>query len=613
MDEIKLNEDEQKNLLNRVWQDYEFAKAERDKHTDDWANWRKQYDSEWVELTKTEDDEEMRQYLYVPETMKHIHRLECSLQSHFFPQPGPCKLGKVVARQKNEDALEAAEILDKALHAKVDLELNPALPLMQAFHSVLVEGVGVLKGGWDFVRGLVNPETGEAGKPLRNSASVVWVPNDSVMWDPYALRLDDISYFIYEFWLSEEELWQRQAAGIYENVEKVTKGGDEAREDLWRQGTAAPGNKQRRLYKLMEFWGPMQLLTPEALDAKRLRGKHEPARDIVATVYKNKTVLRVDNNSYADLFSNATPYEKLPFWVCTGRLRNGSTYGYSMADILTDLQREVNAKRNQRILAVELEQSGKLFVDTTRVQDLDALQKARHGGIVPVSGPPKGSVEWFEPHTSTQGIVQEEAMLERNIMHITGVTNVDMGSREQGVDTATGMTLLTQQGNVIQQTMISLVAMTGVVPPLKFFAECAKRYLTPEELQEIVGSLTLPPALSEVLGHDYDIEVEAGLTAASRDAQIRNIQYTIQALGQLMNAAPQMAGPAMLVLMPELMRLLRQPEAAAKFLSLAPQEGAQSPAGQQVPGMTGYGNEMAMAQEGRGPTQAEQRALPAGA
>ena len=98
-------------LLQRIRHDYEWAKEARDQRMADWSEYRHQYDSRWVKLTRLEDDEDLNnQYFYVPLTYSTIHRIECALRSHFLP-PGDRRLGRVTGTVN--DSAGAADIIDQ--------------------------------------------------------------------------------------------------------------------------------------------------------------------------------------------------------------------------------------------------------------------------------------------------------------------------------------------------------------------------------------------------------------------------------------------------------------------------------------------------------------------
>lgn len=581
-------------LLKRVKHDYEFAKGQRDRHTSDWADARDQYNSEWVEL---QTDEEMDQWFYVPKTRTTISRIEAACQAHFFPPNDP-KLGKIGAVVAGGDVPQWAEMLDKVLHAKVDIELNPVGQLQDSYNGGLIEGVAALKAGW-------------AVDEIGNHAQLSWIPGEHVLWDPYALTPDNIGWFIHEVWLSGEQLWQRAQARVYEHVEELlNESTEDIGQDEWRKELGEPGNKMRRMYKLLEYWGPQQLVRDEQLTRQHRKGRHTAAEDVTLTMYKDKVMLRQTANPYGGLFERPTSYERLPFFLCTPIRRRGSTYGYSMVLLVKALQREVNWLRNQRRQAVDMEMTRKILYDRTRQVDIKAWLKARYGGFVGVNGPPASAVFDFAPRTTTANMAAEEQVVDADMRDLTGVTHYHMGSTVQGMQkTATGMSIVTEEGNVKMDVLLANIAQSAIIPLLRFYVACIIRWVPPEEVQQIIGSLMLPPPFRDLRLKDYLISVESGISATSKAARIQNIQYALQSLAQIANVAPELAIPAMLELIVELLPLLGVAQ-TARFLEAAVSGRAAGgePAGAGMSALPNYGNEMQRAIQGRTPTVAEQAA-----
>lgn len=587
----RLTQDE-KNLIRRLQDDYEWAKGERDDHTRGWADCRDQYESEWVELSKQEDDEDLDQWFYVPKTFTTVHRIEAELLGHFFP-PNGHKLGKITASSPQGLAAMFAPLVDQVVHAKLDLELQPRSIFAEAFNAGLVEGPMVVKAGWS-----------------RGGLQLECPPNEHVMWNPNALRARDVDFVIHEKWLTGEQLWQRQQAGIYENVDELLREeDDDVGMDEWRQDMGEPGNPMHRMYKVLEYWGPQQFIGKREEERMHRRGEHQPARDVVITYYKDKVILRQERNTWADLLVNPTPLEKLPFFIGAPLPKRGSVYPYSLTKILKPLQREMNWLRNQRRQAVDMEMTGKMLYDRTKQIDLKALMKARYGGLVGVNGIPDNAVEWMTPRTSTGKMGAEEQVVDSDMRGVSGVTHYHEASTAEGMQkTATGVQAVMSEGDVKMGVLVENTAETLIKPVLRFVTAACLRYVKPREVQKIIGSRTPPPPLSRLGIDDVQIEMASGPHATAKATRIKNLQYALQAYGQLANAAPQVALPQMMRLTEALMPLLGVPGSAAYKPNMG---GEKTPAAANQGGMPNYGGQMALAMQGRQQTP-EERPQPRG-
>lgn len=555
----------EQNLLTRIKQDYDFAKVERDKRTGDWDTWEDQYDSTFHDLELDEDESE-DDLLFVPKTKSVIHRLECSAREQFLQTRAGFKLTRVVPTTGQPGKYIAAELLDTVLHAKVDLELRPVLTMQSQFHSGLVYGAGVVKAGWEKTE--IKTQRGVMSK---SKPTLSFQPLRNIVWDPYATSLDEIGFVIVEVYLTADQLWDRQQRGIYQNVTKVFEAAREER-DHRRQDRSSPSNSARDIYKVLEFWGPQQLIPESDLQRAHHQGQHVQSRDILATVYEDKVLLRVEDNPYASLMSNPTPFEKLPFFIMCPLPKENETYGYSFPEWMRPLQRETNLLRNQRRQAVSMELGRKVFFDQTKSIDLDAAKEAKYGGMVGVNGPPRDAIYDFAPHNTTSYMAQEEMVVDRDIQDLTGVNDYLMGSTTPGMQkTATGVSILTQEGNAKQDVVMENMAETSILPMVKFFALCAARYVDPLEVQAIAGKLTTPPRLSDVLGDDFQIELEVGMSNVSKQARIQQLQFSLNAVAQVAGVMPQVAMPAMIQFTAELLKLQGVGSAGAYIAGVAQQ------------------------------------------
>lgn len=589
---LKLTKKREQELLDRVWEDYEFGQRARNLKENDWKNARMQYASEWTELQQVESDEDLTDWFYVPKTWMIINRIVATLLQHFFPR-GRRKLGIVLPPTELGDLPVAAKMADQVLHAKLDLEAWPREPCRDAFESSLVEGTGWVKGGW--VREVRQDSRGQP--MLINRPSFTYVPNEHIVCDPYALTDSDIKWVAHTVWLTEDELWARQRQGIYQNVGDLPKA-DETREDIWRQFRPSTSGRQRGMYRVIEFWGLQQVETEQEVENQLLRGRFGGLLPLVVTTYKNEVLLRADLNPYAVLRDRPEPFDQLPYFKCTPLPKRGDVWAESLVTRIRPIQREMNTMRNQRRIAVGMEGNPKVLYDQTRLTDVERLVAARYGGVVPTNGPPGDVVHILHIPTSTGNAVQEELMLDADLREGTGVTHYHEGSVVPGMqETATGVSIVAAEGNVKLDTLVENVGQSLILPMVRFALECCIEWVEPEEIQEVIHSIMTPPRLRDILTRDYHVELEAGKTATSREADIRRQEFALQALSVAENAAPGTMRGAMLALAASMLKDLNVPEASMAIgAALEAQAG---PPRQQTPTMQNPGYRESLDQQGR--------------
>jgi len=277
--------------------------------------------------------------------------------------------------------------------------------------------------------------------------------------------------------------------------------------------------------------------------------------------YENSILLRLVKNPYAPLLENPRPFEKLPFFLCTPIPKRASTYGWSLVERIRPLQREINVTRNNRRVVTDMELGSKVLYDETRGVDVEALKSARYGGLVPVQGPPAGAVQFFQPRTTTAQLLREEMVMDQDLRDLTGVTEPHLGRGPGGGvgQTATGISIVASEGDVVQQMMTTNVKLSLMLPLGRYLAACAMRFVKPKEMVALLGlpeDGPLPPKLEDVLKGQYTIDLVSGVSSTSRAVRLRNLSYATQALAQVASAAPQAYLPAIAMLNAELLRTL---------------------------------------------------------
>jgi len=587
---MKLNEQVEKDLARRVYDDFLWAKDNRLSLETEWRKARRQYDCEWYESTQDlrppMNRSRHRLAFYVPFTRKIIARLLAEATSYFFP-PGGFRLGALRGATDSAADAIAASIMTTLLHQLLTIAHRSTLPLSihYAMEGALVDGQGILRGNWVKVR---EPRSGRiVRRPV-----IEWLPNEHVCFDPLAVAPWQVRYVCHELWLDADQLWERQSRGVYRGVERVIKAGETRGEGSERnpyadstREVAGPDGRYRKMYRLIEYWGPEALATTEQLRAADRAGRAVPNQDLIVTTFGPDIVLRVDRNVAAKWAPNDTPFARLPFWPMVTLPKIGSVCGHSMALWLRELQKEINLKANQRARAVEMEMTRKILYDASSGLDINRLTAARYGGAVPVSGDPRAAVLDLQFQTSTANIVQELADIERMGVEIGGVTppHYGLGPTGGAGRTATGMSIIAAEGNIKQDSQLYWATATGIVPALEWIAAGIPHMLNDRDLWELLGTEQPPPPM-ETLMRPYHYEIETPGSIASKQNEIRNLEHALGMILQGAAAAPEVALPAAMQVMTKLLVKLGVGGAAQFYEELvgriAQARSSQQPEGQ---------------------------------
>jgi hypothetical protein len=590
----------QRNLLSTLRSDFQAAEQDRDALGSRWDEAEMQYESEYSEAAKAAAGDKAGDLIFVPKTKIIVNRLHVGMMQHFLG-PGASRLCDLeAATPATSDEAETIDVLAEWLHAKLDIQLDPREVIEDVTKSALVYQHGVCQAGYN---------------DADDTLELFWRPNRTVCWDPKATTTNDISYVCVEHWLTADELWQRKMDGLYENVEDVLSSpaddGYDCKESAWTQSLGSPQSAgkdpTRWLYRVVEYWGPLHLIEAEELMEQHRRGEHTMAEDVVATFFDNRVLLRLEDNPYADFYKNPKPFEKLPFFIARALHRIGMPSGYSTVLEMRSLQRETNKLRNERRWAVDQELNRRVYFDKNRMIDKNNFMDGDYCGAVGVDGNPRNAVYDSAPHTTTQEMVREEAIVDSDLQELTGVTDYHQGINAQGMQkTATGVMQMLNRGDVSINQVYANIGQTFIEPVCKFCALALANMGDLKELKRILKrtersspDLMIPDEgrlVDGELPEEINFKAAAGYDTVGKPARIQGLQFASQGIAQLVQAAPELGRKILGLLEAQKLREMGYDSMANDVEDFTRQlERARPPSADQVPGMENPGYQLQQA------------------
>ena len=205
----------------------------------------------------------------------------------------------------------------------------------EMFYDLVLIGTQFVKVPWLFEEWELKTAAGTAKRVMHNGPSVVNIRVEDFLMRSYYTDIQRAPWVGNLVWLTAAELKQRQAAGIYENVDAIFAENAESLDDNWadeldRRGFStelANGNDETKMYPIFEgfmFYDADGNEVPEDLKVWM-----EP---------KSGTILRVENNLLGVRDLTALAYIKVP----------RSVYGLGLGHLLTGLQEENDFYHNHR-------------------------------------------------------------------------------------------------------------------------------------------------------------------------------------------------------------------------------------------------------------------------
>lgn len=524
-------------IKTRVQNAYDSAEQIRRNKMDDIRKARQAYNSEWAEARFTK--EQAKRWFYVHLTFEQIQAMLSELLAIYMRLE---KFAEVRPTIPWGEDVAAAEMMDHLLYIFWDIKTKPYGVLRPTFEAALRDGTSVVKAGWNK---MTAPGPDGRPVPIINEGYAEHLPLENVLWDPTARKLDDIRWFIHEKEVPLGELWNLQAQGIYENVDKVqgnlNQSGFEVDRPTRADEVPTGLDVESQTVRIREYWGEMQLMPQDMLHRVRTSGEGSPpVENVVCTTTENNVILRrPEPNPYARLRPNMTPYEKLPFFIFAAMPKDNSVWGRSIALELKGAQREINKLRNQRRQNVDLAMGGKVLLNTTEGDvDRDRLMSPEFMGIVECQGRPEDLLNIFQPANVTQNMAAEEALVMEGVERITGVTRPFAGQALSKRQTRGEVQSLLERSSARIATIAEALNATGVTQLLEFYVNAIVKYVEPEEVAELLDYKVIPPPLTEILDRDYEITLRAGLRARARQLEVKDMEYALQVTAQILEPFP---------------------------------------------------------------------------
>jgi hypothetical protein len=170
-------------------------------------------------------------------------------------------------------------------------------------------------------------------------------------------------------------------------------------------------------------------------------------------------------------------------------LQEGEFYGVGEIEAIEGLQDVQNSLVNARVDNVKLNMNTMVAVNKEAVHDLRAL-RTRPGGIIEVNGdfPVSEAFERVDFGDVTASAFAEVAEMERQIERVTGVTSYQTGIDSPSLnDTATGVALISEQGNTKFAMKLRLIELTGLRPLARQWGSILQQFATEPRLVRILG------------------------------------------------------------------------------------------------------------------------------
>lgn len=349
-----------------------------------------------------------------------------------------------------------------------------------------------------------------------NHPIIEYLPSSEFRYTPDAPNIWDCKFVAQRKIVTGDYLKRREIDGVYKNIDKALKEydeGDLAPSVLDQDNDFERSEKENRPRDDDNASKEVELY--EAYINVDYNGDGVAERLIVHAVGDN--LIRVAENDF----------EIPPFFIfCSEYDPNAVFPKTSMADRFEQQQDLKTAMIRQVIINTTKNNAPRLFVNEQRT-DMDALIAGDE--LIPTQGNPSENV-FVPPSLPLSSVTMEMIQYAQNEIEAqSGSTRYNQGLDSNSLNsTATGVTAIMGAAEKRNKLMARAIAERGFVPVFKFTIKLNQMYLEDEQMVRLTNKNV--SIRKEDLDIDYDLIVNVGEGAGTKEAEIQYLMYTAQSI-----------------------------------------------------------------------------------
>lgn len=491
-----MNED--LNLIERAFSDLEqhknrFLECER--------AFRAEYEGEDNRTTKRKNSERSRSKLYIPLIKTTIFIIHAIFKTSFMSDRCPIEITRVGRRSDNDLILQNAltAVLKNRWKKK-----EHRVGLSKAVMSALYLPLGIVNLFYDKEQGDI---------------ATRFIPITDLAFDKHASDINDIEYVCYK--------WRQSVRQVEEKIKtKFYKSKD----------------KDRILGSKTEWSQRVQM------------------KDIYKKIYVNGRQMWELKSFANDYLIRETRFSTLPFHFgyCmdampsideSTRENENAVYGSCVPEVVKEIQKEYNIKRNQKIDITENQIDPSFIVDKTKgvVTVSDVMARKKVIRVETDMGTRVSDVIMPFPVPPTYQLSEEIAMLSKEYEIATGVNSVMTGQTGPSDRRAMGALQTVNAASSMRiESMMQTLLETMLSSYAQHFVELLYRFVSDDEFIKITEDENIIEAIGTLAERkanrlDFDVSVNFGTTIAN-EVKISQLNGLLGVLAQNQISSPQITG-----------------------------------------------------------------------
>ena len=381
----------------------------------------------------------------------------------------------------------------------------------------------------------------EREEVVYNNPDWEFIPIEDFIYHPRAITVADSPYVAHRFRRDYDTLLKLGDAGTYDNVEMLNVGSNDNDTD----GISAHGESLLKDVQTLEEGYEEDSMEPDdgyaELELIEFHGRYDidgdgRMEDIIATFSKKHKVLLSARES--DLLHGKKPFAEIRIFPIPGRFES-----QGVAEIITDLQQEINDIHNMRIDNGTITNATMFWYDPN--SDVDPEIHRPGPGVGFPAGPNQiGILQTGDVKFSS---FREEELVRRLIQDRIGVSDFAIGNDATAIQnkTATGVNAIVNEGNQRLEMMLRNVALGFNEAVLQTF-QLLQQFGDEEMFFRVVegAETSLRAVTAKEIQGQFDIDLSANSVNSNRLSRLNEIQ---QQLELALRAGPQFVNVSPLI------------------------------------------------------------------
>ena len=485
---------------SKNWTDAEIRQS--------WIDGNDQYNGRFPVRDKQKSKVVADKRLFINKTYSHIQRMHVDVMDTFFFDPE-----EIVSVASWKSIPSDTRDMVKAL-LNYRLNSHPINFYFEA-HEATLDALKNKIGIFHVYPELETDGEGNKRKITKYAPVIETLPYEDVFFDSSATWKDYYKFPIVVRMRKSRDYLERKGYKNLEDIEPVSNTTDTVKQnrELTQGSPFTVEEKDEGLEEtfLYVVWTFLDLEGNGKMESCSyvMLGNSEGPTTITRKLEKNEL-------PYSDLSVNE-PDNRAPIVAMTALPEPHQMYGKSWPEILSALQRETNAIRNQNREATAIAMRRPLLVSRHANLDLPSLVRRKTGGIVLGDDISPNAVRELEISPPSNASIQEQLRTDSDIFEMTSISPNRLGVSTGGEDTATEVISNDTNANKKIAQIIKNMANTGFIPVFNMLLRLEQTYETDEFIRLVTGRILGwvladdENPVREVIEGDFELKVNLGI------------------------------------------------------------------------------------------------------